>query len=245
MSLSELIVQVEANRASLAAINVAESSVASLDERFGNRNLEIQSVSLDSVQGSVLVLSRDGEFQTAVDAGTFTRERDETDPGFEPETYEPILDELDETIFSSYTRQDMVAASKEIEDRAWRTGAGEVYAGFQRLEVLNDELGVYERLASPDALDVHAYASPDETSVDTTNLIVHVEDTAEIAATWFVAYDGNGKDHDKSLLLAEERETGFHGFWSYDPDTVDRAIAHLKTRYDRSDYTGARTTPTD
>lgn len=234
MSLSDLIAEIESKRASLAAINVDKTSVASLRERFGDRNIEIQSASLDSVQGAVLVLSKDGEFQTAVDPGTVTRNRDRTDPEFEPETYEPILDELDETTFSSYTRQDMVAASKEIEDRAWRIGSGEVYAGFQRLGVLESERDAYERLASPDNLDVHAYATPDGTVISTSNLVIHAEDTAEIASTWFVAYDGDGRDHDKSLLLAEERETGFYGFWSYNPDTVDRAIAYLTQTYGRS-----------
>jgi len=127
----------------------------------------------------------------------------------------------------------MVAASREIEDLAWRLGQGTLHAGFQHLSILADQMDVYERLASQDDLDVHAYAYPDaEVPQHDTDLTIHVERTEEIADSWFVVYDGGGVGVNKCALLAEEREPReFYGFWTYDPDTVDWIIEYLEEAY--------------
>jgi DICT domain-containing protein len=142
------------------------------------------------------------------------------------------LDHLDETMFTSYSREDMVAASREIEDRAWRVGDGELHAGFQTLDVLTGETDTYDLLGGKERLDVHAYAADEGDAPDVEHYTVHVGETAEIRETWFVAYDGGGYDEAKCALLAEERAPGeFYGFWSYDPETVDYIIDYLTDRY--------------
>jgi len=148
----------------------------------------------------------------------------------------PVLDHLDETMFTSYSRADMVAASREIEDRAWRVGDGELHAGFQTLDVLTGEADTYDLLGEKERLDVHAYAADEGDAPDVEHYTVHVGETAEIRETWFVAYDGGGYGDAKCALLAEERAPGeFYGFWSYDPETVDYIIDYLTERYGESD----------
>lgn len=106
------------------------------------------------------VLSDAGEFITAASIETVLGNDEET-AGFEIEAYQSILDYLDETMFTSYDRQRMIAASHEIEDRAWRIGSGSVHAGFQMLSTLEPQIDTYEQLADRNSLSVRVYAAPE------------------------------------------------------------------------------------
>ncbi|MEF8779879.1 MAG: DICT sensory domain-containing protein [Haloferacaceae archaeon] len=248
MSLTELIAGVESHRKTLTVVNADDEVVADLRERFADRNLRVESTALEAQPTSFAVLSQDGDFLTAVDLGELRSRDAPRDPGFAAGTYRPILDHLDETMFTSYSRQEMVAASREIEDRAWRVGVGELHTGFQTLRVFAHERDIYERLGGADGLSVHAYAAPEGPVPDLQNVRLHVERSSEIRDTWFVAYDGAGVDDNKSALLAEEREEGhFYGFWSYDPSTVDYMLDHLRSTYglpEPDDRGGATTSGT-
>ncbi|MEF8778182.1 MAG: DICT sensory domain-containing protein [Natronomonas sp.] len=235
MSLTELIAGVEDHEKVLTAFNADEGTVSALREQFHDRNIAVTAERTASGKPEAfVVLSDDGKFVTAADIETILHPDDErTDPGFEGEPYQPILDHLDETMFTSYDIGQMVAASREIEDRAWRIGKGSLYSGFQRLSILRDQMSIYEQLAEKGTLDVHAYAVPDaDVPNHDTDLTIHVERSDEIERSWFVAYDGGGIDVNKCALLAEEREhRAFYGFWTYDPTTVDWIIDHLESTY--------------
>lgn len=232
MSLIELIAGVESQEATLTVVNGDDDARAALADRFATRNVAVVEGDLSTRSSGFAVLTRDGDFVTAVGLDALLDADERTDPEFAPETYEPILDELDKTLFTSYSIRDMVAASREIEDRAWRIGSGEVHTGFQTLGNMTDQTEMYDRLAERDDLEVHAYGAPEGQVPDATEFSVHVERAAEIRETWFVVYDGDGVDESKCMLLAEEREPGrFYGFWSYDPATVDDAIDHLTSTY--------------
>jgi len=260
MSLIELIAGVEAREPTLTVFNADPAVTEALREHFADRNVRIAEERTDAGPEGYAVLSRDGEFVTAVTV-------DELLPGVGDETGaaadgplegetpaevgagargqvgEPILDHLDETMFTSYSHADMVAASREIEDRAWRVGDGELHAGFQTLDVLTGETDTYDLLGEKDRLSVHAYAANEGDPPDVEHYTVHVGETAEIRETWFVAYDGGGYDDAKCALLAEERAPGeFFGFWSYDPETVDYIIGYLTEQYGAGD---GETRPTD
>ncbi len=234
MSLPELIAGVEDHEKTLTVFNADDDRVEGLREQFRDRNLTVTAERTPSGRPAAFaVLAEDGEFVTAADVGEVLVSPDDgADPDFDEESYGPILDHLDETLFTSYDADQMVAASREIEDRAWRVGAGTLHAGFQRLSVLDEQLDVYGRLAESE-LDVHAYAVPDaDVPEHDTDLTIHVERADEIERSWFVAYDGDGVDVNKCALLAEERESrGFYGFWTYDPSTVDWIIDHLESTY--------------
>jgi len=232
MSLIELIAGVEVQEATLTVVNDDGQARDALADHFATRNITVVEGDLSTRTGGFAVLTRDGEFVTAVKLDRLLDPDDRTDPEFAPETFRPILDELDETLFTSYSIRDMVAASREIEDRAWRVGNGEVHSGFQTLGNMNDQAESYDRLGQTGRLDVHAYGAPEGPVPDAELFTIHVERAAEIRETWFVVYDGGGVDENKCMLLAEEREPGrFYGFWSYDPETVDTAIDHLHSTY--------------
>ena len=235
MSLTELIAGVEDHEKTLTVFNADDGTIKALREQFHDRNLSVSGEQTTSGKPKAfVVLADEDEFVTAASIDTVLASDDEKkDPGFEGEPYRPILDHLDETMFTSYDIEQMVAASREIEDRAWRVGKGSVHSGFQRLSILESQMKIYEQLAEKGTLDVHAYAVPDaDVPKHDTDLTIHVERSDEIERSWFVAYDGAGIDVNKCALLAEEREPRtFYGFWTYDPTTVDFIIDHLENSY--------------
>ncbi|MFD1587448.1 DICT sensory domain-containing protein [Halorientalis brevis] len=234
MSLTELIAGVEAHEKTLTVFNAADAVTQELRDQFADRNLTVTSETTASGKpGEFVTLSDDGEVLTAtsLDRLRSTLADGETVIGLSESPYRPLLEYLDETMFTSWSTDRMVAASREIEDRAWRVGDGELYAGFQYLSTLRGELPAYERLGSKN-LDVHAYATPDEDPPSHLGFTLHIERAEEIEQSWFVVFDGNGKDANKCALLAEEREPrSFYGFWTYDPDTVDWIIDYLDSEY--------------
>jgi DICT domain-containing protein len=251
MSLIELIAGVEAHEATLTVFNADPEVADELREYFADRNIRVVEEQTAAGPEGFAVLARDGEFVTAVTVDELLprsggAEREPSGAEREPKDREnadrraggPVLDHLDETMFTSYSRADMVAASREIEDRAWRVGDGELHAGFQTLDVLTGETDTYDLLGEKKQLDVHAYAADEGDAPDVEHYTVHVGETAEIRETWFVAYDGGGYDDAKCALLAEERAPDeFYGFWSYDPETVDYIIDYLTERYGGSEQT--------
>ncbi|GGN96613.1 DICT sensory domain-containing protein [Haloarcula pellucida] len=234
MSLTELIAGVEHHEKTLTVFNADESTAAELREQFADRNVRVVTERTESGRpGEFLTLSDDDGVVTATDLDAFydaleTRDRHLT---ADERPYRSILDHLDETMFTSWSIERMVAASREIEDRAWRVGEGALYAGFQTLSTLKGELDLYERLGES-AVDVHAYAVPDVDPPERSAFTLHLERSDEIADSWFVVFDGGGDPSQKCALLAEEREPRqFYGFWTYDEDTVDWIIEHLESSY--------------
>ncbi|MWG36417.1 DICT sensory domain-containing protein [Halomarina oriensis] len=241
MSLTELITGVEAHEMVLTVFNADSDAADDLRERFADRNLIVtEGTTIDGPEEYV-VLSKGEEFITAASLDEIRNPTLDADPHFEGGRHRAILDHLDETMFTSYDAKQMVAASREIEDRAWRIGAGQLHAGFQNISIIESQLDVYEQLASKRNLDVHAYGYPDIDVPSHEGFTVHIERAEEIARSWFVIYDGAGVDSNKCALLAEEREPReFYGFWTYDPSTVDWILDHLNSTYGMVETDGGR-----
>jgi DICT domain-containing protein len=124
----------------------------------------------------------------------------------------------------------MFAATREIEDRAWRVRRGRLRAGFQRVRALADQRAVYARLAT--TLDVHTYAVPDGPAPDMGEATLHLHPSHELERAWFVVYDGGGASTNKCALLAEERgDRRFIGFLTYAPELVDEIDTYLAGAY--------------
>jgi DICT domain-containing protein len=191
MSLSELIAGVEDHEKTLTVFNADESVTTEFRQGFADRNVTVTSESTPSGKpGEFVTLSEDGEVLTATSISDFrAMMADDTVLGLSESPYRPLLAYLDETMFTSWSTDRMVAASREIEDRAWRVGEGEIHAGFQYLSTLRGELPVYERLGSK-RLDVHAYAVPDEDPPANRSFTLHIERAEEIERSWFVVFDG-------------------------------------------------------
>lgn len=154
---------------------------------------------------------------------------DET--GIADAEYETVLGHLKETTFTSYDTEEMLYASREIEDRARRVRGGTVHAGFQHLSIMADQEPIYTDLAER-GVEVHAYGVPDTAPPEFWAGRVHAVDTDEIARMWFVVFDGGGDESQKSALLAEERDNGeFYGAWTYDAPIVDSVCTYLERTY--------------
>lgn len=232
MSLSELISGVEHHRKTMTVFNADTGAVSRLREAFADRNVRVVSEETTSGRpGQFVTLSDGDEVLTATSLGDLEPVlNDEATLGLDDRPYSSLLANLDETMFTSWDTAQMVAASREIEDRAFRVGDGTVHAGFQHLSTLEGELPVYERLGST-AVDVHAYAVPDSDLPHSAGLTLHVERTTEIEQSWFVVFD-EGSTGTPCALLAEERSPeSFYGFWTYDDSTVDWLTDYLTATY--------------
>ena len=197
MSLAELIAGVEAHEKTLTVFNAEPSVVGALRERFADRNVRVRAESTESGRpGEFATLSDDERVYTATDLETLLETLDGRERPIDAAGDRPILDRLDETLFTSWSVDRMVAASREIEDRAWRVGEGSLHAGFQTLSTLSGELDRYERLGES-AVDVHAYAVPDIDPPRNMPFRLHLDRGEEIGNSWFVVFDdGWGADSD-------------------------------------------------
>lgn len=151
-------------------------------------------------------------------------------PVFRPEDpddlstpYRAVFDLLDDTMFASMDRRRLLATSRDIEDRAWRTGRGTLHVGFQSVAAARAQQSLYRRLVEGTDLDVHLYVV-DEGALDVP-ATVHTEPTAVVGRYWFLVFDGDGADDRKCALVAEQRGSDtYAGGWTYDPALVDRLL---------------------
>lgn len=237
--LNEAIEAVEQQRKTLEVYSSSADKANEISAQFSTKNVSVTHSPLPADAGEDFVIIRgpDGGFLGSLGVETF-------DAILSPDVHPPwvlaesdaehdeIFDFLDNTLFSSYNRQQMLVTAREIEERAWRIGAGRLYTGFQDVEALRAQEGVYERLASQTQLSIRLYVNAEWDIAEHDQLPVHAEPADEIGAFWFVIYDGGGDDADKCGLIAEERQPGeYYGFWTYDPAIIDDVISYLEARY--------------
>ncbi|MFC7027059.1 DICT sensory domain-containing protein [Halomicroarcula sp. GCM10025324] len=207
-----------------------------LAERLSARNATVEQRALPlSAPGGFLVVRDDDQFLGALaleDLLSFLSpteflpwELDDVDPG-----YRPVVDLLDDTLFVSLDRRQLLATSREIEDRAWRVGRGTLRVGFQRRAAFEAQRETYRRLAATTDLDVHVYLREDTVpeAFDPGPLTVHTGPAETVGRYWFLLFDGGGNEWQACALIAEETEPGrYRGLWTYDPETVALAAESL------------------
>jgi DICT domain-containing protein len=230
MSLRSVIDGVESREKTLTVYDADETLVSALREYFASQQVVVDEGTAVGGPAGFATLSEGDRLLTAIDLDDLSTPLDggrDLNPAFQT-----LLGHLDGTTFSSYDARQMVATSREIEDRAWRARAGQLHAGFQYFSALASQEAVYTRLAERD-LDIHVYAAPDGAEVELPEgVTIHDESAAEITDSWFVVFDGGGTPSDKCALLAEERQPdAYYGFWTYDPTIVDDILAHLTEQY--------------
>jgi len=114
---------------------------------------------------------------------------------------EPVLDHLDETMFTSPTRAGRHGGGAR--PARSRTARGESATasstpGSRRSTCSPAKRDTYDLLGEKERLvHAHAYAADEGNAPDVEHYTVHVGETAEIRETWFVAYDGGGYDDAK------------------------------------------------
>jgi len=220
-----------------------------LADRFADWNVELRFDRLpEGTREGFVTIRQAGEFLCSVDvdvlAGFF--EPSLTLPGrnrSDDWALATFLDSLDETLFHTASRRQLLAASREFEDRAWRVGAGRLTTGFQRPAALEAQRSGYKHLADR-GLDVHVYFDGDWNTATIPGVRMHAIRNDEIGQFWFVAFDGGpesgmtpgegepGRPSQACALLARETEPGsYSGFWTYDQARVESLLDYLTETY--------------
>ncbi len=236
MSLHEKIEAVERERKTLT-VYAADPDI-DLSEQFATKNVAVRHSKLRSVGRDAFLVIRDRRgFRGAIGLDALKEFleppiRVPWSDDFDPSAFRDLMALLDRALFTSFDRRQMLATSREIEDRAWRVGTGELHVGFQSPSAFRAQMAVYRRLTDETTLNLHVYARSDWHPPERRDLTFHAEKTDEIGAIWFLVYDGDGDDLQKCALLAEERAPNqFYGFWTYDPATVDELLDYLQRTY--------------
>ncbi|WP_123623920.1 DICT sensory domain-containing protein [Halorubrum sp. CSM-61] len=85
-------------------------------------------------------------------------DRDEVSEG-----YRALFAIFDRTVFSGMSRRELLAVSREIEDRAFRVGSGTLSVSFQRGSAFEPQSAVYRALGTETDLDIRVYGVEDRT----------------------------------------------------------------------------------
>lgn len=208
-----------------------------LESYFETRNVTVEYEPLpDDGSGGFVVVTVDGEFVGSLDMDSVQHLVSPSDSDLEFGPYERIrlpMNLLADTTFVSFDKRQLLAATREIEERAYRRERGTLRSGFQSLSNFVPERRTYEVLASNTRLGVHVYGRPDH-SVEVPDATIHVGDDPEITDFWFVVFDGGGDDQQACALVAQELSAdsgSFRGFWTYDPEVVADIDAYLGQTY--------------
>jgi hypothetical protein len=201
-------------------------------ERFAEHNVSVEYRPLPTgTTDGFLVIREDGAF-----VGGMALEKLETllEPpitrpesiGTLSEVYQALFDVFDETVFTALTRRQLLAASREIEDRAYRVGHGTFRVGFQSGAAFRDQRSVYERLADETDLDIHVYGKRDWPPPVAQDLTVHRSDD-RISRFWFLAFDGGTEESQACALVAKQTNDEYTGFWTYEFDIVTDILTEV------------------
>ncbi|NHN43157.1 histidine kinase [Halorubellus sp. JP-L1] len=182
-----------------------------------------------------LVVEEDDEFVGAVGLETLEalleppRHRpSESVPGISA-AYRVLFEALDETVFAAMRRRELVAVSREIEERAYRVGEGTLRVGFQNLSTFRHQVGVYRGLASRSMLDVHVYGASDWEPPTIPGVSYHEYPDRSLEAYWVVAFDEGAPGGQTTALVARETADGYEGFWTDDPEMTREVTAALES----------------
>ncbi|MFW5934843.1 MAG: DICT sensory domain-containing protein [Halolamina sp.] len=152
--------------------------------------------------------------------------------------YRALFEVLDETVYRSLDRQELLAVTREIEDRAYRVGEGTLRVGFQRLSIFRNQVPAYSRLAAS-GVAVHVYGEADWTPPVIPGVTYHASAGRLVGEYWVVAFDGGNDRIQSCALVAREEAAGYNGLWTNDASVVTR-IGRRLDAIDADQSTGER-----
>lgn len=226
MVFGDVLSQVDNRRRQLVFYNADRSDHCErVIEYVGAHEVDIEYVD-DPTKPDSTVVVRDGETRLAsddIEAVAAYVDSWETDLSA---AHSPpaMFAALDETIFRSTNKRQLVLASRLVELRALRAGEGRLAAGFQQLSLARPQQSFYTDL--PEAITVSLYGEPDWVPPADSGLTVYDPDTPSHADYWWVLFDGTDTPTQHAALLAEQTVDGsYTGFWTYRPSLVDEIRA--------------------
>lgn len=230
--LSDCIERIESERKTLWLCNVSDDvDVGRIESFFDPHDLEVEVVDAADRPENVADLVDDGRriaSSSLEEVRRYVRAWEESMALGLQADQPAVFTRLRDNYFESYDKRRMIMASRIVEFRAWNVGSGELHAGFQDLSKIDFQSDVYRNLASS-PVEVHVYGRPDREPLPDLDLSVHASTDEEVRRHWWVAYDGDGDDEDKTVLLAQERGPNqFYGFWTERPHVVDDVIGRVK-----------------
>ncbi|WP_240730024.1 DICT sensory domain-containing protein [Halalkalirubrum salinum] len=151
-------------------------------------------------------------------------ERDEISEG-----YRVLFEILEKTLFTGMSRRDLLAVSREIEDRAFRVGEGCLQATFQTPSIFKSQTAVYRTLATETDLDIHVYAVEDWDPPSIRGITYHTDAVERFESYWALAYNGGTDETQACGLVAKQRSDAYTGFWTNDPALVEEIRTALST----------------
>lgn len=202
-------------------------------DRFGLMDVDVDWEPLpDGGPGPFVVIETDGEFTAAIAASDLEHL---LEPPLHPpedgsgvsEGYRILFECLDDAIFTGVTRRELLAVSREIEERAFRLGTGTLRVGFQAVSKFDAQADVYRALAEQGDLDVHVYGASDADPPPIPGLTYHPYPDVELERYWILAYDSAGANPETSTLIARETKNGYDSFWTTDPETTRAVLGAL------------------
>lgn len=204
-----------------------------LGEWFANHDVEVEYRPLPPEgPDPFVVIEADGEFAGTLGVAelTWLTEPPIVRPGEREglsEGYRVLFDLFDETVFTTMHRRQLLAVSREIEDRVYRTGKGTFHVSFQTLSTFESQIEPYRRLAADTDVDIHIHGLADWTPPTIPNVTYHGYSETSLERYWVLAFDGAGGRTQPCGLVAQEDSDEYSGFWTDDRETVGKILTEL------------------
>lgn len=196
-----------------------------LPERFETRNVEVvDGGDLEDGEEPFVTVHENGDFRAAVelaDLESFFASPD----GADPATRYAVHELLDDAVFASLSKRQLLATAVEIEDRAYRTGGGELHAGFQTRAAFDEQAERYRQLAGETDLEVTVYLRPQSDRSAPGEVVVRQTTHPDVGEYWFVVFDGGNAGQECALVAEQAGANAFRGVWTYDEELVADALA--------------------
>ncbi|MFC6954606.1 DICT sensory domain-containing protein [Halorubellus litoreus] len=202
-------------------------------ERFANHDVHVEYRTLPSGgPAPFVVVERDGEFAGAIALADLADllEPPVVRPGDADDVsdgYRVLFEVLDDTVFTAMARRELLAVSREIEERAFRIGTGVLHAGFQSMSRYRAQFDVYRTLATDTDLDVHVYGADDWSPPEVPGIAYHDYPVVDGERYWVIAFLGGDEDSTANALLARQDGDAYDGFWTDDPDIASEVASAL------------------
>lgn len=205
-----------------------------IESMFGSHNVEVTIRELPaSGVDPFLVLEQNDEFAGAIRLADLEGLLEPPlvrpeEPDDLSEGYQVLFDLLDETVFTAMERSQLLAVTREIEDRAFRVGTGTLRVSFQTLSAFEHQLELYRQLATRADLDIHIHGVRDWTPPAIEGITYHEPTADTVERYWALGFDGGPDETQACGLVAKEQPDGYESFWTDDPEMVDRILESLE-----------------